>query len=189
MKLATLLILLSTLLDLGFCVRCLSLSAPPLQGDCQELIEAVRETSLRPGQNVRKRWGREEEETPTSESLPKFLYVFRPPNRRRSTCLFRVDAWEQPDRPKYDDFKLTNLLTSAIIIVERCVKGQNADGWDFPGSNGVVFVKVERPVVPPTPPSASNLFDVSVNNQTLQLAFSSFQDSGSEPPDANSTTF
>lgn len=116
----------------------------PLATDCDELIEYIRAESLRPRGDVEKKWGRRETESATSAELPKIYYIFRGPRERQSTCLLRVDAWERPHVPPYDILRLRRILVSAVVVVNRCLRDQASEGWDFPGENRVVYVKLQR---------------------------------------------
>ena len=152
------------LVPLASALQCLPNQRGPLQTDCDELIAILRERSFRPPYKNVKRWGREEEDTPTSVSLPKNFYIFRPESMRQSTCIIRMDAQERPGVPNYEDFKLQRVVGSAIAIYTACIS-QGAPGIIFPGTNGVVWVKVERVALPPPPPELYNV----TSNGTAEL--------------------
>lgn len=173
------LLLLTCVLPWAFALTCLRTERNPLLPDCTELAEILREQSLRPMERNVKRWGRDEEDSPTSARLPKHYYIFKPSLERQSTCIVRMDAYEREGGVRYDDFKFSRVAASAININSVCI-ANGSPGLDFPGSNEVVFVKVARvAILPPWLLAAETIeesYNVTIGNMTAELRVSSGQE-------------
>ena len=129
-------------LPLALTLECLRGTLNPLLEDCEQLIDMLLVESLSPEGRTVKRWGRGEEESPTTRKLPKNYYIIRPGQKQQSTCILRLIAWERPGVPEYDDFSLQRVASSARGIMSTCV-ARGSPGWDFLGVNHVVMAAVE----------------------------------------------
>ena len=145
----------------------------PFAEDCNQLISWIRAVSELPSENVVKRWGLREETTSTSEKLPKIYYLHRPAGRIASTCIIHVDAFERPFCPTYDEFKLIRVVSSSTFLVDDCLIRRGKSGYDFPGANQIVYVRLERALLPPAATvdrsQAGKLYEVLAGDRTAEL--------------------
>lgn len=156
-------------------LTCLSSrNLPPLLADCNDLNSALFEVSRQPAEQVEKTWGPTQTDGPTTAKVPKYYFIHGTTSGRMPTCLVRVDFLERHTYDNFDQFPLRAAAVGSVAITERCLARQGKVGWNFPGLNKTIFVKLARLVLGVSDrqnliQAASKSWNVTMNGEVLDV--------------------
>ncbi|KAL8989115.1 MAG: hypothetical protein Q9169_008428 [Polycauliona sp. 2 TL-2023] len=112
----------------------------PIVDHCQELVYALLYASRLPHKNDPKTWGRGLRSTDFTEYLPKVYWL---PGRGPRSCAVNLDV--DPLHPEAREmFRLSDIATATIRMVNICLIGRREVGRDVLGSGGRVWAKLVR---------------------------------------------